>query len=100
MNISDNVKVTVNAEKIAEDAQWDGLKGYLTNTDLAADVVYEQYHDLWVIERAYRITSGTPEMRPIFHLLLKELKRMSAFVLLLTGFTRNLKEYCLKTISI
>ena len=67
LNISDNVKVTINVEKITEDAQWDGLKGYLTNTDLTADVVYEQYHDLWVIERAYRITKGTLEMRPIFH---------------------------------
>lgn len=67
LNISDNVKVTINAEKITEDAQWDGLKGYLTNTDLTAEAVYEQYHDLWVIERAYRITKGTLEMRPIFH---------------------------------
>jgi transposase len=67
LDISDDVKVTINREKITQDEQWDGLKGYLTNTDLPAQVVYEQYCDLWIIERAYRITKGTLEMRPMFH---------------------------------
>jgi len=49
------------------DKQWDGLKGYITNTLLASEQVYEQYRDLWVIERAYRVTKGTLEMRPMFH---------------------------------
>jgi transposase len=67
LDISGNVKVSINADKIADDARWDGWKGYMTNTDFAATDVYEQYHDLWFIERAYRITKGTLEMRPIFH---------------------------------
>jgi len=67
LDISDDVKVAINHEKITQDEQWDGLKGYLTNTDLPAKEVYEQYCDLWVIERAYRITKGTLEMRPMFH---------------------------------
>ena len=54
LEISDHVKVTINQEKIREDEQWDGLKGYLTNTTLDAKMVYEQYCGLWVIERAYR----------------------------------------------
>ena len=52
---------------IKEDEQWDGLKGYITNTDLSADEVYKQYNGLWVIERAYRVTKNTLEMRPMFH---------------------------------
>lgn len=47
--------------------RWDGLKGYLTNTDLAADEVITQYHGLWVVERAFRISKGNLEMRPMFH---------------------------------
>lgn len=39
----------------------------LTNTDLPASEVIEQYHGLWVVERAFRITKGTLEARPIFH---------------------------------
>lgn len=67
LDISDNVKVRINLEKIDEDEKWDGLKGYITNTSLPAEEVYEQYNGLWVVERAYRITKGTIEMRPMFH---------------------------------
>jgi transposase len=67
LEISDDVKVSINQEKITDDAKWDGLKGYLTNTSLSAKDVYQQYSELWVIERAYRLTKGTLEMRPIFH---------------------------------
>lgn len=67
LEISDNVKVVINQDKIRQDEQWDGLKGYLTNTNLSAREVYEQYRGLWSIERAFRITKGTLEMRPMFH---------------------------------
>ena len=66
-DFSANVSVSINQDKIREDEKWDGLKGYITNTTLAAVEVYEQYRALWVIERAYRITKGTLEMRPMFH---------------------------------
>ena len=67
LEISDNVNVTINQQSIKQDEQWDGLKGYITNTTLTAKDVYEQYNGLWVIERAYRVTKGTLEMRPMFH---------------------------------
>jgi transposase len=67
LEISDNVKVAISKDKIKQDEQWDGLKGYLTNTALSAKEVYEQYNGLWEIERAFRITKGTIEMRPMFH---------------------------------
>jgi transposase len=67
LEISDNVKVAINPQKIAEDQKWDGLKGYLTNTSLQAKEVYEQYTGLWVVENAFRVTKGTIEIRPMFH---------------------------------
>jgi transposase len=67
LEISDNVKVVINQEKIQEDEKWDGLKGYITNTSLSAKDVYEQYNGLWVVEKAFRITKGTLEIRPMFH---------------------------------
>ena len=67
MEISDNVKVTINEQKINENEKWDGFKGYITNTTLPASEVYEQYRALWVVERAYRVTKGTIELRPMFH---------------------------------
>jgi transposase len=67
LEISDNVKVAINQQSIKEDERWDGLKGYITNTSLSAKDVYEQYNGLWVIERAFRVTKGTLEIRPMFH---------------------------------
>src|SRR5690554_49397 len=67
LEISDNVKVTINHESIKQDEQWDGLKGYITNTSLSAKDVYEQYNGLWAIEKAFRVTKGTLEIRPMFH---------------------------------
>jgi transposase len=74
LEISDNVKVAINQEKIKQDEKWDGLKGYLTNTDLPAKEVNEQYNGLWSIERAFRITKGTLEMRPMFHFTPKRIE--------------------------
>lgn len=67
LEISDNVKVGINQNKIDEDEKWDGLKGYITNTSLPVKEIHEQYNSLWIIEKAFRVTKGTIEMRPMFH---------------------------------
>lgn len=65
--IENDVMVSIDEDKIAADARWDGLKSYITNTDLPASEIIDQYHGLWVVERAFRITKDTLEARPIFH---------------------------------
>ena len=67
LSISSGVTVCIDDSKIEEDKVWDGLKGYRTNTDLPAAQVYENYQQLWNVERAFRITKGTLEVRPMFH---------------------------------
>ena len=67
LEISKDIEVCISEQKIAEDSKWDGLKGYITNTDLDARRVIEEYHGLWVVERAFRISKGTLDMRPMFH---------------------------------
>jgi len=74
LDLFDNVKVQINQNKIKEDERWDGLKGYLTNTTLSVKEVYDQYSALWVVERAYRVTKGTIEMRPMFHFTPKRIE--------------------------
>jgi len=46
----------------------------MTNTELPANEVYQQYSGLWVIERAYRVTKGTLELRPMFHFTPKRIQ--------------------------
>ena len=67
IEISKDIQVSISEEKINEDSKWDGLKGYITNTDLDAERVVAQYHGLWVVEKAFRISKGTLDMRPMFH---------------------------------
>ena len=67
LEISKDIDVVISEEKIAEDAKWDGLKGYVTNTDLPAKDAVEEYRGLWVVERAFRVSKGTLDMRPMFH---------------------------------
>lgn len=67
LKIENDVAVIIDEDKIREDGQWDGLKGYVTNTSLSPKDVVDQYRGLWVVERAFRISKGTIETRPIFH---------------------------------
>lgn len=74
LQIDNDVSVSIREDKIQEDAQWDGLKGYVTNTTLAPADVVAQYRGLWVVERAFRVSKGTIETRPIFHFTEKRIE--------------------------
>ena len=74
LNINKNITVSINEEKIIDDACWDGLKGYITNTQLSPEQVISQYHGLWVVERAFRIGKSSLEMRPMFHFTQKRIE--------------------------
>ena len=74
LEISKDVQVVINQDKVDLDARWDGLKGYRTNTDLSVQTIIEQYHGLWVVEKAFRISKGNLEMRPIFHFTEKRIE--------------------------
>ena len=68
------VKVAIDYGRIADDSRWDGLKGYLTNTDIPAQDVYAAYHNLWHVERAFRIAKSKIEIRPMFHFTRKRIE--------------------------
>ena len=72
--MKDKVEVSIDYEKIKEDAAWDGLKGYLTNTELPAEQIYSAYHNLWTVELAFRIAKSKLEVRPMFHFTRKRIE--------------------------
>lgn len=49
--------------------RFDGLKGYFTNVDndLLSIEVIKQYHNLWRIEKAFRMSKSDLKERPIYH---------------------------------
>lgn len=69
-----NTTVSIDREKILEDAVWDGFKGYQTNTNLSKQEVIDAYHNLWNVERAFRIAKSKIEIRPMFHFTQKRIE--------------------------
>ncbi len=69
LKLEGDVKITIDYDKYKADAAWDGLKGYLTNTDLSKDDIIENYRHLWLIEKAFRISKTDLRIRPIYHRL-------------------------------
>ena len=67
LDMEGDTTVSINYDRIQEDARWDGLKGYLTNTDIPTEDVVSAYHNLWNVEKAFRIAKSKIEIRPMFH---------------------------------
>lgn len=69
LHLKNEIEVVIDYGKFNEDALWDGLKGYITNTTLTTSEVIENYSNLWQIERAFRISKTDLKIRPIHHYL-------------------------------
>ncbi len=67
LKLEGDIKIEIDYEKFEADDQWDGLKGYMTNTRLSAKNVIQNYNQLWHIERAFRISKTDLKIRPIYH---------------------------------
>jgi len=67
LRIEGDVKISIDMEKFEQDACWDGLKGYLTNSSLSKEAIIDNYRELWNIEKAFRITKHDLQIRPIYH---------------------------------
>ena len=60
-------QLTIDEEKIAEDARYDGKWVLKTNTDLSTETVALKYKELWIVEQLFRDAKSVVETRPIFH---------------------------------
>jgi transposase len=79
LRLSGEVKIEIDEAKIVQAARWDGLKGYLTNTDYSPELVIETYGQLWHVEKAFRISKTDLRIRPMYHY---RRKRIEANVLI------------------
>jgi transposase len=74
LKLDGEIQVVIDYDKFKKDAKWNGLKGYLTNTDLSKEKVIEQYRQLWHIEKTFRISKSDLRIRPIFHYLRRRIE--------------------------
>lgn len=74
LKLTGEINVSIDNEKFKADSKWDGLKGYLTNTNLSKDKVIENYSHLWKIEKAFRVSKHDLKIRPIYHRLQRRIE--------------------------
>jgi len=61
-----NGKYEVNNDLLEKSKKIEGIKGYLTNTKMNELTIISRYHDLWRVEKSFRITKTDLEARPVF----------------------------------
>lgn len=61
------VGFTIN-QKLLERTQllW-GIKGYYTDLSLPDQLIIDRYHDLWQVEKSFRMAKSDLLMRPVYH---------------------------------
>jgi len=74
LRLEGELKISIDKEKYQQDAQWDGLKGYLTNARLSKEDIIENYLHLWQIEKAFRVAKTDLKIRPVYHRLQKRIE--------------------------
>ncbi len=67
LTLTGSVEIVIDENKVKDDYLWDGLKGYITNTELSVEKIVENYRQLWQIEKAFRISKTDLRIRPIYH---------------------------------
>ena len=67
LQLEGDVSISIDYKKTDEDALWDGLKGYLTNSDMSTDDILDSYKQLWQIEKAFRVAKSELKIRPVYH---------------------------------
>jgi transposase len=74
LKLTGDVNISIDYEKFQADGQWDGLKGYVTNTRLSKNKVIKHYSLLWHVEKAFRISKSDLRIRPIYHRLKRRIE--------------------------
>ena len=69
LRLEGEATISIDMKAFEDDSAWDGIKGYVTNTKIPDKEVLENYHNLWFIERAFRMNKTDLRIRPIYHRL-------------------------------
>ncbi len=87
----DEAKYELHQALIDKAVQLEGVKGYVTNTDLGAALIMERYRDLWRIERAFRISKSDLMARPMYHKLDESVKAHVCLVFASLAITKYIE---------
>lgn len=74
LKIKNEITVEIDYQAFRADNKWNGLKGYITNSDLSESEIMAHYKHLWTIEKAFRISKTDLRVRPIYHRLERRIR--------------------------
>ncbi len=74
LKLEGEIQISIDYNKFNADAQWDGLKGYITNSKIPKEQIIDNYKHLWQIEKAFRISKTDLRIRPIYHRLQRRIE--------------------------
>lgn len=69
LKLTGEINIAIDYNEYDNDRVWDGLKGYVTNTNLTRKQIIGNYSQLWQIEKAFRISKTDLRIRPVYHRL-------------------------------
>jgi hypothetical protein len=91
------LKVTGSKREVNHDLADDakrraGIKGYITNLDIPALEIIHAYHQLFQIERSFRMTKSDLKARPIFHHKRDSIEAHLTIVLCALAVSRRIQD--------
>lgn len=95
LDFSVKEKPTLNQAAIDAAAQWDGIKGYVTNRmkrEMKADSVIEHYTQLFRVEQSFRMYKSDVRVRPAFHYKPERIKAHVVICMLALTVMRILEQ--------
>lgn len=96
LKVAGKTTVSIDQEKLEENARWDGLHGVITNNiHLSAAEILAHYRSLWEVEESFRINKHDLKVRPIFHWVPPRIKAHLAIAFMAFTCVRHL-EYRIK----
>ena len=69
LQLDGEAQLSINADRVAEQEQWDGLHGVVTNLPASteASAILHQYWGLWQVEETFRVSKHDLRVRPVYH---------------------------------
>jgi hypothetical protein len=89
LKLQGEASIEIDYEKYNDDAKWDGLRGYMANTSLPKESFIEKCNQLWLIEKAFRISKSDLQIRPVYHHLKKRIETQPAYPLQPANYAKN-----------
>ena len=87
----DGQPLSLDQNKIEQDACFDGFKALSTTTDLPVSDILSKYRDLFEVEHTFRALKSQLEIRPIFHWTDKRIKGHICMCFIAFTFINHLK---------